>query len=56
MEAVLRAGADKVARTARPVIERVLHLVGLDPTALATIPPSGFVRHEPAVHGRGWGV
>ena len=56
VEEVLRAGADKAARTARPVMERVLHLVGLDPTALATIPPSGFARHDPVVSGRGWGM
>ena len=56
VEEVLRAGADKAARTARPVMERVLHLVGLDPTALATIPPSGFVRHDPAARERGWGM
>jgi len=56
VEEVLRAGADKAARTARPVMERVLHLVGLDPTSLATIPPSGFIRREAAPQPRGWGM
>jgi len=30
--------------------------VGLDPTSLATIPPSGFIRREAAPQPRGWGM
>ena len=52
MEEALRAGAQRAAQVSRPLMERLLDLVGLDPSGLWG--PAGRVR-ELARPDRGWG-
>ena len=52
VEEALRAGAQRAAQVSRPLMERLLDLVGLDPSGLWG--PAGSVR-ELARPDRGWG-